>query len=57
MSAKNENQLSLYIPDEKLETWREIVACAKAENRGLGFYICDMWEKNKLLASMDSEKI
>ncbi len=46
-NEKKSLQLSIYVPPDKVDTWKEITEGAKAESRGLGFYICEMWERNK----------
>jgi len=38
---------TVYISPEDLPTWEKIHAAADAENRGVGYYICRMFE-NKI---------
>ena len=48
-------QQILYIPEEKSETWLEIRAAARAERRGIGFYLCAKWEQEKKIREADND--
>jgi hypothetical protein len=43
----NENRPAIWIRLKRLNTWREIKAEAEKEGKGIGDFICDMWEELK----------
>ncbi len=40
-------QKMIYIPDSKHDIWDKIEKAAKSDYRGIGFYLCDFWEKKQ----------
>jgi hypothetical protein len=38
---------TIYIPPKMQEIWEEIEKAAKDESRGIGFFLCDFWERMK----------
>ena len=38
---------TIYIPDDKLDTWEEILKDAGAEKRGAGFFLVEMYRRVK----------
>lgn len=39
---------SVYISRHMKDIWKEIEKAANAEKRGIGFYLCDRWERDKI---------
>lgn len=37
----------VYLPDDMVSIWEEVMQAAKKERRGIGFYICQKWEESK----------
>ncbi len=53
------NKKTIYIKNDDLEIWEEIEKIAADNNRGVGYYICELWRKCKagrLRTALNEEK-